>query len=56
MTEVTQIMNTIKEGDPAAVDKLLPLVHGAYIRLIEVENQHWEGCGHFFTAAAEAMR
>ena len=83
MTEVTQIMNAIKEGDPTAVDKLLPLVyeelrllaaqkmaqerpgqtlqptalvHEAYIRLIGAENQHWDGRGHFFTAAAEAMR
>ncbi len=33
------------------------LVHEAYIRLVNVEKaQHWESRGHFFAAAAEAMR
>jgi RNA polymerase sigma factor (TIGR02999 family) len=33
------------------------LVHDAYIRLVEVEKaQHWNSRGHFFAAAAEAMR
>ena len=32
------------------------LVHEAYIRLVGVESQHWDGQGHFFAAAAEAMR
>ncbi len=32
------------------------LVHEAYIRLVGVEDQSWEGRGHFFAAAAEAMR
>jgi RNA polymerase sigma factor (TIGR02999 family) len=33
------------------------LVHEAYIRLVDVERvQHWDSRGHFFTAAAEAMR
>jgi RNA polymerase sigma factor (TIGR02999 family) len=33
------------------------LVHEAYIRLVDVEKaQHWNGRGHFFAAAAEAMR
>ena len=32
------------------------LVHEAYIRLIGPEDQHWDGRGHFFAAAAEAMR
>jgi len=32
------------------------LVHEAYIRLVGAENQSWEGQGHFFAAAAEAMR
>src|SRR5438309_128476 len=30
------------------------LVHEAYLRL--VGDQHFDGCGHFFAAAAEAMR
>ena len=33
------------------------LVHDAYLRLVDVEKaQHWNGRGHFFAAAAEAMR
>jgi RNA polymerase sigma factor (TIGR02999 family) len=33
------------------------LVHEAYLRLVDVENpQQWNGRGHFFAAAAEAMR
>jgi RNA polymerase sigma factor (TIGR02999 family) len=31
------------------------LVHEAYLRLVDVE-QHWNSRGHFFAAAAEAMR
>ncbi len=38
------------------------LVHEAYLRLVprrqttENQKQHWDGRGHFFAAAAEAMR
>ncbi len=33
------------------------LVHEAYLRLVDVEKaQHWDCRGHFFAAAAEAMR
>src|SRR5438105_12224719 len=33
------------------------LVHEAYLRLVDVEGaQHWNSRGHFFAAAAEAMR
>jgi len=32
------------------------LVHEAYIRLVEAKNQNWNNRGHFFGAAAEAMR
>lgn len=33
------------------------LVHEAYIRLVDTEKaQHWNSRGHFFAAAAEAMR
>ena len=33
------------------------LVHEAYVRLVDVaETQHWNSRGHFFAAAAEAMR
>ena len=33
------------------------LVHEAYLRLVDVEHAHdWDSRGHFFSAAAEAMR
>ncbi len=33
------------------------LVHEAYLRLVDAETvQHWDSRGHFFAAAAEAMR
>src|SRR5262245_51011338 len=33
------------------------LVHEAYLRLVDAgQAQHWNGRGHFFAAAAEAMR
>jgi hypothetical protein len=33
------------------------LVHEAYLRLVDVERaQHWNSRGHFFAAAAEALR
>jgi RNA polymerase sigma factor (TIGR02999 family) len=84
MTDVTQILNAIEQGDPHAAEQLLPLVydelrklaaqklaqekpgqtlqatalvHEAYLRLVNVEQvQQWNSRGHFFAAAAEAMR
>jgi RNA polymerase sigma factor (TIGR02999 family) len=84
MTDVTQILSQIEQGDPSAADQLLPLVyeelrklaaaklahekpgqtlqatalvHDAYLRLVDVDKaQHWDSRGHFFAAAAEAMR
>lgn len=83
MSDVTQILNAIQQGDGQAADKLLPLVyeelrrlaskkmlqekpgqtlqatalvHEAYIRLVEGVSQNWNSKGHFFKAAAEAMR
>ena len=32
------------------------MVHEAYIRLVGTENRNWDRRGHFFAAAAEAMR
>src|SRR4051794_10353517 len=32
------------------------LVHEAYLRLVGAEDPGWDGRGHFFAAAAEAMR
>src|SRR3954469_15419010 len=84
MSEVTQVLHAIAEGDPEAASQLLPLVydelrklasrklaretpgqtlqptalvHEAYLRLVGGdEERHWDSRGHFFGAAAEAMR
>jgi len=84
VSDVTQILGQIEDGDGKAAEKLLPLVydelrklaaakmaqenpgqtlqatalvHEAYIRLVDVDKaQHWDSRGHFFSAAAEAMR
>ncbi len=84
MSDVTQILSAIDQGDSRAADRLLPLVydelrrlaaqklssekpgqtlqatalvHEAYIRLVDTEKaQNWNSRGHFFGAAAEAMR
>src|SRR6516225_1634291 len=84
MSNVTQILSAIEQGDPRAAEQLLPLVydelrklaaarlaqekpgqtlqatalvHEAYLRLVDVEEaQQWNSRGHFFAAAAEAMR
>jgi RNA polymerase sigma factor (TIGR02999 family) len=32
------------------------LVHEAYLRLMGDSNPRWDGCSHFYAAAAEAMR
>jgi len=81
MSDVTRLLSQIDSGDPAAAERLLPLVyeelrrlaaghiaqeapghtltatalvHDAYLRL--VGDQHFDGRGHFFAAAANAMR
>jgi RNA polymerase sigma factor (TIGR02999 family) len=83
MSDVTQILNAIEQGNTQAAEKLLPLVyeelralatqkmahekpgqtlqatalvHEAYLRLVDGGGQNWNGRGHFFKAAAEAMR
>lgn len=84
MSDFTQILHAIEEGDAEAAESLLPvvygelrrlaaakmaqespdqtlqataLVHEAYLRLIGSTNgQQWDSRGHFFAAAAEAMR
>lgn len=45
-------------GEPAGQTlQATALVHEAYIRLVDVEYiQQWKSRGHFFSAAAEAMR
>src|SRR5215475_8456987 len=85
MSEVTQLLNAIRQGNPQASAELLPivyeelrklaaqrlaqekpgqtlqataLVHEAYLRLLGPSGaeQSWNSRGHFFAAAAEAMR
>jgi RNA polymerase sigma factor (TIGR02999 family) len=84
MSDVTQILSAIDQGDPLAAERLLPLVydelrklaaqklaqekpgqtlqatalvHEAYLRLVDTDRvRNWDSRGHFFAAAAEAMR
>jgi len=42
--------------NPGQTLQATALVHEAYIRLIGEENAKWNSRGHFFAAAAEAMR
>jgi RNA polymerase sigma factor (TIGR02999 family) len=43
--------------DPGQTLQATALVHEAYLRLVEKgTTQHWNSRGHFFAAAAEAMR
>jgi RNA polymerase sigma factor (TIGR02999 family) len=84
VSDLTQILDAITQGDPNAASQLFPLVYGelrrlavqklasespdqtlqptalvheAYLRLVgEAADRNWEGRGHFFAAAAEAMR
>jgi len=47
----------IAHEKPGQTLQATALVHDAYIRLVDVEKaQHWNSRGHFFGAAAEAMR
>ena len=41
---------------PGQTIQATALVHEAYLRLVEVKDQNWNSRGHFFKAAAEAMR
>ena len=83
VSEVTQILDRVKEGDAQAAEQLLPLVyeelrqlaahkmanealgqtlqptalvHEAWLRLTGDGDRNWNSRGHFFGAAAEAMR
>jgi len=43
--------------NPGQTLQATALVHEAYVRLVDGEEaQHWDSRGHFFVAAAEAMR
>jgi RNA polymerase sigma factor (TIGR02999 family) len=47
----------IAQEKPGQTLDATALVHEAYLRLVDVEAvQHWDSRGHFFAAAAEAMR
>lgn len=46
----------LSQERPGQTLQATALVHEAYLRLIGAENQNWENRGHFFKAAAEAMR
>src|SRR5690349_2064599 len=83
MSQFTQVLEQVQQGNPKAADELLPLVyeelrklaahkmaseapgqtlqptalvHEAWLRLASVESKSWDNRGHFFAAAAEAMR
>jgi RNA polymerase sigma factor (TIGR02999 family) len=47
----------LAQEKPGQTLQATALVHEAYLRLVDVEGaQHWNSRGHFFAAAAEAMR
>jgi RNA polymerase sigma factor (TIGR02999 family) len=47
----------LAQEKPGQTLQATALVHDAYLRLVDVEQaQHWNSRGHFFAAAAEAMR
>src|SRR5215510_12531874 len=47
----------VAQETPGQTLQATALVHEAYLRLVDVERaQHWNSRGHFFAAAAEAMR
>jgi RNA polymerase sigma factor (TIGR02999 family) len=47
----------LAQENPGQTLQATALVHEAYLRLVDVEKaQHWDSRGHFFAAAAEAMR
>jgi RNA polymerase sigma factor (TIGR02999 family) len=47
----------LAQEKPGQTLQATALVHEAYLRLVDVEKaRHWESRGHFFAAAAEAMR
>jgi RNA polymerase sigma factor (TIGR02999 family) len=47
----------LAQEKPGQTLQATALVHDAYLRLVDVEKaQHWDSRGHFFAAAAEAIR
>src|SRR6202162_4798598 len=59
MSDLTHLIEAAKKGDRRAAAELLPLVYDELRELAAakmVADQHFDGRGHFFGAAAEAMR
>src|SRR5262245_29794020 len=47
----------LAQEKPGQTLQATALVHEAYLRLVDTDRaEHWKGRGHFFAAAAEAMR
>ena len=47
----------LAQEKPGQTLEATALVHEAYVRLVDVDKaQEWDSRGHFFAAAAEAMR
>jgi RNA polymerase sigma factor (TIGR02999 family) len=47
----------LAQEKPGQTLQATALVHEAYLRLVDVDKaEHWDSRGHFFAAAAEAMR
>ena len=47
----------LSQEKPGQTLQATGLVHDAYLKLVDVEHaRHWNSRGHFFAAAAEAMR
>ena len=47
----------LAQEKPGQTLQATALVHEAYLRLVDIDQaEHWNGRGHFFAAAAEAMR
>jgi RNA polymerase sigma factor (TIGR02999 family) len=65
MTDVTRVYDELRKLAAQRLEREKPgqtlqataLVHEAYLRLTGVQEiQRWDSRGHFFAAAAEAMR
>jgi RNA polymerase sigma factor (TIGR02999 family) len=46
----------LQRAGPGQTLQATALVHEAYLRLVGKDDPRWDGRGHFFAAAAEAMR
>ncbi|OHB78413.1 MAG: RNA polymerase subunit sigma [Planctomycetes bacterium RBG_16_55_9] len=46
----------LSQERPGQTLQATALVHEAYLKLVGTENHRWDSSGHFFAAAAQAMR